>query len=133
MLIPSGQTDKSYRPLNEFCLWKLKTDTFSFPAARLLRSMWEHHDIQADGEMEQEKVFWCTCVKAKQTLESQLFLWVISDDLCYNLRFTAKQRGRGKKITKRNKKPQTSPRERPCKSLKTTEKKQREGMEASWK
>lgn len=37
--------------------------------------------MQADGEMEQEKgVFLCICVKAKQTLESQLFPWVISDD-----------------------------------------------------
>lgn len=56
-LIPSGQTDNSYRPLNEFYLWNLKTDTFSFPAVRLLRSIWEHQDMQADGEMEQWKVF----------------------------------------------------------------------------
>lgn len=46
----------------------------------------------------------CTCVKAKQTLESQSFPWVISDDHCYNLRFTAKQRGRKKKRAKQNKK-----------------------------
>lgn len=63
MLIPSGQTDNSYRPLNEFYLWKLKTDTFSFPAVRLLRSVWEHHDVQAGGEMQQWKVFYALVLK----------------------------------------------------------------------
>lgn len=71
------------------------------------------------------------CVKAKQILESQLFPWLISDDHCYNLRFTAKQRGVEKK--NKTKKPRTGPRERSCKSWKTTERKQREGRETEGK
>lgn len=80
---------------------------------------------------ERVEAFLCTCVKAKQILESQLFPWVISDDHCYNLRFTAKQKERKKKQRKKTHK--TSPGESSCKSCKTTGRKQGEGMEASWK
>lgn len=108
-LIPSGQTDNR-RQAPKWTLFMEVNDRYIFisssEAAQIhvgapqYAGWWRNERVEA---------FLCTCVKAKQILESQLFPRVISDDHCYNLRFTAKQKEREKgKEKKKEKKKQTT-------------------------
>lgn len=72
--------------------------------------------------------FLCTCVKAKQILESAVSLADIWWSLLQSKVYSKTER-KGKKRTKQNKKPQTSPREGSCKSCKT----QKESKGKGWR